>query len=321
MSSHEAEGLPANPVVSVCVPMYNNGHTIARCLHSILEQEGVDYEIVVVDDDSADDSYARAADLLRPEDRLIRNETRLGLNGNHNKCLELARGRSVQFVHGDDWLLPGALETLAPYFDDPDVGLVFAPRKLVSQDQEFKRRYGQLHTHFRRLATRNRGTSLVAQIAARGAADNWIGEPTSAMFRRQLGLAVGRFNTDVYQLVDLDFWLRLMLRSTTCFVPQELSVRCHTSATESARNISTRKYWLDQIRILTWLIVDPASTPRIRMSAGMWWVPVWLSLTQAVVWGPQRLLGLKTFALAPSREFRRARQLRDAMQTCTGIDQ
>ena len=88
--------------------MYNNSATIQRGLRSILDQDGVDFEIVVVDDDSTDDCAAVAAAMLRPQDRLIRNQSRLGLNANHNKCLEVARGDLIQFVHGDDWLLPGS---------------------------------------------------------------------------------------------------------------------------------------------------------------------------------------------------------------------
>ncbi len=294
--------------------MYNNAATIARCLRSILDQDGVDFEIVVVDDQSSDDGATVVSQLLRPGDRLIRNETRQGLNENHNRCLELARGRCVQIVHGDDWLLPGALKTLAPAFDDPKVGLAFAPRQVQTDDDDFKRRYGQLHVHFMNLDTYNDGPVLVAQMTARGANANWIGEPTSVMFRRQVALDAGGFSTDIYQLVDLDFWLRLMLRSTVYFVPQELSVRTHSTATTSSHNVSTRKYWLDQIHILTWLIMDPASTGRVRAIAGLWWPHAWLSLTQAVVWGPQRWLEFKTFASAPSREFRRARQLRSAIR-------
>jgi hypothetical protein len=49
-----------------------------------------------------------------------------------------------------------------------------------------------------------------------------------------------------------------MLRSAVCFVPQELSVRCHTTATETTRVMNTRRFWLDQLRILTWLVMDPS---------------------------------------------------------------
>ena len=114
MSTNDFDESAASPPISVCIPMYNNSATIERCLRSVLEQDGVDFEIVVVDDDSPDGCAAVAEAMLRPGDRLIRNETRLGLMGNHNKCLEVARGHCIQFVHGDDWLLPGALRTLAP---------------------------------------------------------------------------------------------------------------------------------------------------------------------------------------------------------------
>ena len=124
MNPSNAESLSASPLISVCVPMYNNAATIKRCLRSVLDQDG-EFEILVVDDDSSDDSVAIAATMLRAGDRLIRNRSRLGPE-NHNKCLELARGSYIQFVHGDDWLLPGALQTLARCFDDPTVGLAFA---------------------------------------------------------------------------------------------------------------------------------------------------------------------------------------------------
>lgn len=65
---------PDKPLISVCVPMYNNAPTIERCLRSVLDQDGVEFEIVIVDDQSTDDGATTAASLLRPGDRLIRNE-------------------------------------------------------------------------------------------------------------------------------------------------------------------------------------------------------------------------------------------------------
>jgi hypothetical protein len=60
MDPNEANELPMNPPITVCVPMYNNSATIERCLRSVLDQEGVEFEIVVVDDDSSDESAAIA---------------------------------------------------------------------------------------------------------------------------------------------------------------------------------------------------------------------------------------------------------------------
>nr|WP_255406300.1 glycosyltransferase [Mycobacterium sp. E796] len=310
MNPDQPDDAPATPLVSVCVPMYNNAATIERCLRSILDQDGVDFEIIVVDDDSSDDGAAVATAMLRPGDRLVKNQPRLGLSGNHNKCLELARGTCVQFVHGDDWLLPGALATLAPYFEDPGVGLAFAPRQVVGNDERWQRMYGKMYTHFRNLGERNDGRELVRQAALGGLRDNWVGEPTCVMFRRRLALDVGGLRDDIYQLVDLDFWLRLMLRSTVCFVPRELSVRSHMKGTETTHVMSSRRYVLDQLRILSWLAVDPASTRSIRITARLWWFPAWLALVvEIAVFGPQRARHLKTLWQATFREFPRARAL------------
>jgi glycosyltransferase involved in cell wall biosynthesis len=302
----------ATPLISVCIPMYNNGATIERCLRSIVDQDGVEFEIVVVDDDSSDGSAAIAATMLRPQDRLTRNGSRLGLNQNHNKCLELARGSYIQFVHGDDWLLPGALKTLARCFDDPTVGLAFAPRRVMSDDLEWVQRYGNQHTNFRNLQEFNSGLALVTQIALRGTRSNWMGEPSSVMFSRRLALSVGGFRDDIYQLVDFDLWLRLMLRSEVCFVSEKLSVRSHAATTETKRNAATRRSWIDHLRVLTWMIMDPASPPFIRILAGAYWVPTWLALTvEVVTYRPSRWMRMKTWAAAPVREFAHARRLRD----------
>jgi glycosyltransferase involved in cell wall biosynthesis len=311
MNTGDADELAANPTISVCVPMYNNATTLERCLRSILDQDGADFEIVAVDDDSADGCAAIAAKMLRPGDRLIRNESRLGLCGNHNKCIELARGGLIQFVHADDWLLPGALQRLASCFDNPAVGMAFAPRRIMQHDIPWQwRLVTEPHKFFRTLREHNDGPSLVAELTMVGGARNWIGEPTSVMFRRQLALAVGGLREDIYQLVDLDFWFRLMLRSEVCFIPYELAVRVQSLDTESVRNAKTGRSWLDHLRVLTWLMVDPASTRAIRMRAAAWWSLVWFGMTlQVAVFGPKRWSRLKALARAPVQEFAHARQL------------
>jgi hypothetical protein len=71
-----------------------------------------------------------------------------------------------------------------------------------------------------------------------------------------IGTHVGCFNDDIYQLLDAQIG--------GLFVPQELSARTQTAGTESVRNVKTRRNWRDQLRILTWVIVDPGG---IR-----WWM-------------------------------------------------
>lgn len=315
MSVNGDQPVPSNPAVSVCVPMYNNAATIERCLRSILAQDGVDFEILVCDDNSSDDSAAVAASLLRPGDRLIRNEPNLGLNGNHNKCIEMARGGLIQFVHGDDWLLPGALQKLVPFFEDPAVGMVFAARRVINdKNVPLQRRLGPAHIWFPWLRRHNHGPTLVAQMMLQAGGANWIGEPTCVMFRRQLALDAGCLREDIYQLVDLDFWLRLMLRCEVGFVRQKLSVRSHSVGTTSLSIVRARRNWLDHLRILTWLIVDPAAPTVVRASARVWWVLKWVAMCLGVVvLGPERRSRLKLLADAHDTEFARARRFADKL--------
>lgn len=309
MSPTDVDPLPARPLISVCVPIYNNSATLARCLRSIVDQDG-DFEILVVDDCSSDDSVAIAATMLRSGDRLLSNESNLGQSQNHQRCLGLARGRYIQFVHCDDYLLPGALQTLARFLDDPSVGIAFAPRRVVTDDLKWLRAGETLHTHFRKLEEYNDGLSLVRQMASAGFAYNWIGEPTSVMFRRRVALDAGGIHTDCSD--ELELWLRLLLRSSACFFPEELSVRHQRVITEDVW--ASCPWWLNQLHILTWMIIDPASPPDIRIIAGIWWPLAWLG--RAVYFGikgPDRRSRLKILAFAPFREFAHARRLRQGL--------
>jgi hypothetical protein len=128
------------------------------------------------------------------------------------------------------------------------------------------------------------------------------------MFRRQIALDAGGFRSDIYNFVDLDIWLRLMLRSRVCFVPKKLSVRYHSFSTESARNWVSERDFLDRLRILTWMVVDPASPLDIRMLAGFWWQIAWLRISaRTALHGPDRRTRMKTLMVAPVRELATAR--------------
>jgi glycosyltransferase involved in cell wall biosynthesis len=104
--------MPA-PLVSLCIPNYNNERYLDVCIRSTLSQTWPNVEVVLVDDCSTDGSFSLAR---KYEDRirLFRNEKNLGQPANTNRCVELARGEFVAIVHGDDYLLPTFVERLAP---------------------------------------------------------------------------------------------------------------------------------------------------------------------------------------------------------------
>src|SRR5689334_17219435 len=110
------------PRVTICLPVYNCEESIDACLASALTQSYDDFDCLVVDNASTDSTFERVEAHTDPRVRAVRNPENIGPNPNHNRCIELADGDLIQFLHSDDLLLPDCLSRLAPAFDHPRVG-------------------------------------------------------------------------------------------------------------------------------------------------------------------------------------------------------
>jgi glycosyltransferase involved in cell wall biosynthesis len=112
------------PKVSVVVPTYNRAHLLRTCLESIARQTYHDFEIVVVDDGSADDTTEVVA-AFAPLARYFWQENQ-GIPGALNRGVREARGEYVSFVASDDALVAEALEAEVRVLqENPSVGLVY----------------------------------------------------------------------------------------------------------------------------------------------------------------------------------------------------
>ncbi len=101
---------------SIVIPAYNIGNLVAKAISSCLAQKDIgreDYEIIVVDDGSTDETPKYIAKFGN-EVRCIRKENG-GLSSARNCGIETARGEYILFLDGDDWLEENALSTLLPH--------------------------------------------------------------------------------------------------------------------------------------------------------------------------------------------------------------
>jgi GT2 family glycosyltransferase len=269
--------LQVRPRVSVCVPVYNCADTIERAIDSALAQTFTDFECVVVDNSSTDSTVERIQKYDDRRIRLVVNETNIGGVGNHNKCLSLARGDLIQFLHGDDWLLPYCLERLVPAFAAQNVGLAFAPRRVDTDDESWKSRFGRLDGPLRPLAAMNKGPELVRRYLLAGGHGNPIGEPTSVMVRRDTIIGVGGFRPQIPGLSDIDAWLRLLCQSDAAFVEDELTVRWHHVGSET--DVQKGRHTLDQMWVLANLIQSKQLGAKLRLRA----LALWLSASTRVL--------------------------------------
>src|SRR2546423_6885320 len=102
--------MASEPLVSVCIPSYNNEEFIAHTVKTVLDQTFSDFELVVVDDCSTDRSVSIVKGFSDPKIRLFQNSRNLGLGQNWNRALSRARGKYVKLLCGDDLLHATCLE-------------------------------------------------------------------------------------------------------------------------------------------------------------------------------------------------------------------
>ena len=83
-------------LVSVCIPTYNYGRFLGQAIESVLAQTWGDFELVVCDNASTDDTQDVVASFRDERIRSYRNDANIGLFGNFSRCLELARGELTE---------------------------------------------------------------------------------------------------------------------------------------------------------------------------------------------------------------------------------
>ena len=124
--------------VSVLVPAWNDGPYLDAALRSLAAQTWTDFEAVIADDGSSDDTAAIAAAWAARDSRfrLLRSDTNRGMTENWNAALREARGELITKLDADDAAAPDFLAAMVPELDDRAVGAVFC--RTVECDDELR---------------------------------------------------------------------------------------------------------------------------------------------------------------------------------------
>src|ERR1043166_412558 len=101
------------PFFSVCIPCFNHADYVGKTIRSVLEQDFADFEIVIADNASTDDSRAVIKSFGDPRIRLIENRYNIGFAPNLQRVTQYARGRYINLVSSDDLMNAGALRAYA----------------------------------------------------------------------------------------------------------------------------------------------------------------------------------------------------------------
>ncbi len=107
--------MPNQPLFSVIIPVYNSAHTLQRAADSILQQEFQDFELILVNDGSKDDSSQLCAEIARGHKQAIMVDLKQnqGLSAARNAGFRSSRGQYILFIDADDYVEPFLLSDLA----------------------------------------------------------------------------------------------------------------------------------------------------------------------------------------------------------------
>jgi len=226
-----------NPLVSICVPTYNGERYLRECLDSILQQTYSNYEVLMVDDCSSDDTFIIAQAYAVKDNRikLFKNEQNLGLVGNWNRCVKLAQGKWIKFVFQDDLITPTCLEKMVE-IGETGVPFVYGLRDFIFEKTESALiKWFKEHNEF--VATVFDGQTLVTPELFSTAVlanpfYNLIGEPTSVLLRRDVFDQFDLFNPNLIQLCDAEYWNRVGTQVGAGFIAEPLvTFRVHGGST------------------------------------------------------------------------------------------
>lgn len=133
MTSAAVRGLQPYPAISVVIPAYRAAATIGRAVDSVLAQEGVETEIVVVVDGVSDGTELALRHYPEDRVRLLVNPENLGAAATRNRGLEHVQASLVMFLDADDFLEGPILSALAGAMKDSEADVGFAPMQILHE--------------------------------------------------------------------------------------------------------------------------------------------------------------------------------------------
>jgi glycosyltransferase involved in cell wall biosynthesis len=191
------------PELSVCIPTYNAARFLPDAIGSVMRQGLDDFEILIIDNASEDETQALLAGLSNPYIRYIRNDANIGSCANGNRLLAEARGKYFKPLCADDVLLDGLLlKQLDVLRSRPDVSLVTCNFIVTDVDLQ-----GDEEVYF--FPGSADGSRVIH--ACLSALHNYIGGPSNVMFRLEDAAGL-TFDMQYRWVNDLKFWLQLLRR-------------------------------------------------------------------------------------------------------------
>ena len=235
------------PKVSVIIPTYNRLSMVKEAVDSVLKQNFEDFELIVVDDGSTDETV-KEIKRYGGRVRLLQHSENRGVSAARNKGILHAKGKYIAFLDSDDLWVKGKLKIQVAFLDEnPHYPLCYTDEIWIRRGRRVNPKIK--HTKY----------------------SGWIFEkclplctisPSSAVMRKTLFSKVGLFDEALPVCEDYDFWLRISARFPIFFINKKLIVKRGGHSDQ----LSQRSWGNDRYRVvaLEKLLSEPYIAPEER---------------------------------------------------------
>jgi glycosyltransferase involved in cell wall biosynthesis len=229
--------------VSVCLPTFNHARYIRYALISVLQQTLQDFEIIICDDASTDDTHAVVTDIRDSRIRYFRQQKNVGIAANRNACLAVAQGEYIAWLDSDDVYLPEMLARQSAVLDKHlGVGLVHGAFEVIDEDGR------QLPTWpmpFSQDVVEPGEFAFRELVLA-----NYVTAPT-VLVRRNCHARVGLYASELRDSSeDWEMWMRIALHSDLAYTSTPVAqYRYHDASSSAASTKNGKRLHSDVIAV------------------------------------------------------------------------
>ncbi len=205
--------------VSVIIPTYNRAHLLDRAVQSVLTQTFRNFEIIVIDDSSIDNTEQIVAQFKNDRIHYLRHDTNKGGSAARNTGINHARGNFIAFLDSDDEWLPDKLEKQVRVLKNSpeETGIVYTDyyRENRRVQSDFEKHDGNI---FSLILTKN-----------------FVGTVSTVLIKKECFEKAGVFDESLPSCQDWDMWIRIANRYQFKYIAEKL-VRHYFQATSISSN-------------------------------------------------------------------------------------
>jgi len=233
------------PLISVIMPSYNHEKFILKAIESVLKQTCDDFELVIIDDASEDNSskIIQSFDKNNIKIRSFFHEKNRGIAKTVNECIEKAKGKYISFFSSDDVWIKEKLEKQIEILKKDEDLLVWSEGAIIDAQGNFT---GELFTQMHSALNRKKSGNIFEELLK----NNYI--CGQSLICKRENLKNIKFDENLKYLNDYKFYVDLAKEYKFCFIPEPLTMyRIHGKNSIFSDKIEWKK---DDIRIRSYFL-------------------------------------------------------------------